>query len=64
MISFVDDFELVAQGSNGLEAVHLCHEFMPDVVLMDVVMPVVDGVEATKRILAGHPNIKILALSS
>jgi two-component system, NarL family, response regulator LiaR len=64
MISFVDDFELVAQGSNGLEAVHLCNEFMPDVVLMDVVMPVIDGIEATKRILAGHPAIKILALSS
>jgi two-component system, NarL family, response regulator LiaR len=64
MISFVDDFELVAQGSNGLEAVHLCNEFMPDVVLMDVVMPVIDGIEATKRILAGNPGIKILALSS
>lgn len=64
MISFVDDFELVAQGSNGLEAVHLCNEFMPDVVLMDVVMPVIDGIEATKRILAGNPTIKILALSS
>jgi two-component system, NarL family, response regulator LiaR len=64
MISFVDDFELVAQGSNGLEAVHLCNEFMPDVVLMDVVMPGVDGIEATKRILAENPAIKILALSS
>jgi two-component system, NarL family, response regulator LiaR len=64
MISFVDDFELVAQGSNGLEAVHLCNEFTPDVVLMDVVMPVIDGIEATKRILAGNPRIKILALSS
>jgi NarL family two-component system response regulator LiaR len=64
MISFVDDFELVAQGSNGLEAVHLCNEFTPDVVLMDVVMPGVDGIEATKRILAENPAIKILALSS
>ncbi|HLA44348.1 MAG TPA: response regulator transcription factor [Aggregatilineales bacterium] len=64
MISFIDDFELVAQGSNGKEAIHLCQEFIPDVVLMDVVMPEIDGIEATRIILAHHPNIKILALSS
>jgi NarL family two-component system response regulator LiaR len=64
MISFVDDFELVAQGSNGQEAILLCREFSPDVVLMDVVMPRIDGIEATKRILADNPAIKILALSS
>ena len=64
MMSFVDDFELVAQGSNGREAIDLCDEFIPDVVLMDVVMPEVDGIEATKQILAAHPHIKILALSS
>jgi NarL family two-component system response regulator LiaR len=64
MVSFVDDFELVAQGSNGQEAVHLCREYTPDIVLMDVVMPGMDGVEATKQILADNPSIKILALSS
>lgn len=64
MISFVEDFELVAQGSNGQEAILLCREFSPDVVLMDVVMPRIDGVEATKRILTENPTIKILALSS
>lgn len=64
MISFVEDFELVAQGSNGQEAIDLCREFLPDIVLMDVVMPGMDGVQATKRILADNPTIKILALSS
>jgi two-component system, NarL family, response regulator LiaR len=64
MISFVEDFELVAQGSNGQEAIALCAEFQPDIVLMDVVMPVMDGVEATGRILSDNPRIKILALSS
>jgi len=64
MIDFIDDIELLAQASNGEEAVHLCDQYQPDLVLMDVVMPVMDGVEATKRIMAKHPNIKILALSS
>ncbi|MBC7813375.1 MAG: response regulator transcription factor [Burkholderiales bacterium] len=64
MISFVEDFELVAQGSNGQEAITLCAEFQPDIILMDVVMPVMDGIEATSRILSDNPHIKILALSS
>jgi two-component system, NarL family, response regulator LiaR len=64
LISFVEDFDLVAQGSNGQEAIDLCKEFLPDVVLMDIVMPGIDGIEATRRILADHPTIKILALSS
>jgi two-component system, NarL family, response regulator LiaR len=64
MISFIDDFELVAQGSNGHEAVELCRQFVPDVVLMDVVMPVMDGIEATRRIHGEHAVIKIIALSS
>ncbi|MEL6148005.1 MAG: response regulator transcription factor [Chloroflexota bacterium] len=64
MIGFVDDFELVGQGSNGHEAVALCAEHAPHVVLMDVVMPGMDGIEATRQILAQHPEIKILALSS
>lgn len=64
LISFVDDFELVAQGSNGQEAVVLCKEHQPDVVLMDVVMPIMDGIEATRKILRVNQNIKIIALSS
>lgn len=64
MISYVDDFEVVGQGSNGEEAVTLCAEHHPDIVLMDVMMPVMDGIEATRQILAADPEVKVLALSS
>ena len=64
MISFVEDFDLVAQASNGKEAVELCAEHQPNVVLMDVVMPIMDGVEATRQILQMNPKTKIIALSS
>lgn len=64
MISFFDDIELLAHGSNGMEAIELCDQYHPDLVLMDVVMPIMDGVKATKHIHKKHPDIKIVALSS
>lgn len=64
MIRFIDDFELVGQGNNGQEAIELCRVHRPDVVLMDVVMPHMDGIEATRKILEEMPNTCVLALSS
>ncbi|PID86124.1 MAG: DNA-binding response regulator [Chloroflexi bacterium] len=64
ILATVDDIELVGQGSNGLEGINLCVELKPDLVLMDVVMPVMDGVAATAVIHEQFPNIKILVLSS
>jgi NarL family two-component system response regulator LiaR len=59
-----DDLELVAEAQNGIEAVALCHERKPDVVLMDLIMPEMDGIEATRAILADFPEIKIIAMTS
>ncbi len=64
LIQGFEDLELVGQASNGAEAVRLCDKVQPDVVLMDLVMPEMDGIEATEIILARHPNIGVLALTS
>jgi NarL family two-component system response regulator LiaR len=59
-----DDLELVAEAHNGLEAVRLCPERRPDVILMDLMMPEMDGIAATRAILADHPEIRIIAMTS
>jgi DNA-binding NarL/FixJ family response regulator len=56
-------FEVVAQAGDGAEAVELAVEHNPQIVLMDVVMPVVDGVEATRTILALRPEASVIAVS-
>lgn len=62
-ISMFADLELVGQAANGEEAIQLCREVKPDVVLMDLVMPVMDGVTAVTHILRENPNIQIIVLS-
>ncbi len=58
------EIKLVGQGANGEEGVTLCEQYQPDIVLMDVVMPVMDGVEATRILQERFPDIKVLVLSS
>lgn len=59
-----EDLELVGEAKNGLEAVSLCHHKKPDVILMDLMMPEMDGIAATRAILADCPEIKIIAMTS
>lgn len=58
-----DDFEIVGEASNGQEALEQAQKLSPDVVVMDIAMPDVSGVEATRKILSTHPSIKVVALS-
>ena len=58
------DIKLVGQGANGQEGIALCEQYQPDIALMDVVMPVLDGIDATKVLHERLPTIKVLVLSS
>ncbi|RME69751.1 MAG: DNA-binding response regulator [Chloroflexi bacterium] len=58
------DLQLVGEAASGVEAVRLCRELNPDVVLMDLVMPEMDGVTAIRLIHQAQPAVKIIALSS
>ncbi len=59
-----DDLELVAEASSGEEALHLCEKLEPDVVLMDLVMPGMDGAMATRLIRQRRPQTQVVALTS
>jgi NarL family two-component system response regulator LiaR len=64
ILNSTSDIKLVGQGANGQEALQLCEFYQPDIVLMDVVMPVMDGIKATKLLQERFPMVKVLVLSS
>ncbi len=57
-------WEVVAEASNGREAIELYHGFKPDIVLMDLVMPEMEGIDAVERILAMDKRARIVVISS
>jgi DNA-binding NarL/FixJ family response regulator len=63
VINLQTDMEVVGEAQDGEKAIAMTRELLPDVILMDVKMPGMDGAEATSRILAESPGMKILALS-
>ncbi len=64
LLATADDIELVGAASDGAEAVLRAGELRPDVILMDLSMPVLDGIEATRQIVDAHPGIHVIALTS
>jgi NarL family two-component system response regulator LiaR len=63
-LSAQSDIEVIGEADNGLKAVELAMELRPDIILMDLVMPEMDGIEATKRIIEKWPEAKIIIVTS
>lgn len=64
LLSTEPDMEVVGEASDGMETVAQARALHPDVILMDLVMPKMDGIEATRQIAAAQPGVRILVLTS
>ena len=64
MLQYQTDMTVVGEAANGESAVRLAKELLPDVVIMDLMMPVLDGAEATRQILENNPETKVIILTS
>lgn len=63
-LSTQPDIELVGEAANGLETLNQASALLPDIILMDLNMPILNGIETTKRLKESHPNINIIVLTS
>jgi NarL family two-component system response regulator LiaR len=63
-LELLDDIEVIGEAQNGVEAVALVRKHQPDVVLMDLVMPEMDGIEATRQLIVHSPTTKVVVLTS
>src|SRR5688572_10225674 len=63
-LELLDDIEVIGEADNGLTGVELSASLTPDVVLMDLVMPQLDGIAAIGRIKAAQPQVQVVALTS
>ncbi len=64
MFQVFDDLELIGEAENGGEALEFCQQNPPDVILMDIFMPGMDGIQATHSILEQYPQVQIIILTS
>jgi len=63
-LSTQTDLQVIGEASNGQEAIERTAELSPDMILMDLHMPVLDGIEVTKRLKQSHPDVKVIVLTS
>jgi DNA-binding NarL/FixJ family response regulator len=63
LLPLAGDIEIVGEAADGREAIHLAQALQPEVVLMDLEMPVLDGYEATRQIKAGCPSCRVVAMT-